>query len=64
MANFPAMGQDKKESVNRILFIFDASGSMAYNWESGSKIKIAKNLLSNMVDSLRSIENLEIGLRV
>ena len=64
LANFPAMGQDKKESVNRILFIFDASGSMAYTWESGSKIKIAKNLLSNMVDSLRSIENLEIGLRV
>ena len=36
LANFPAMGQDKKESVNRI-FIFDASGSMAYTWESGSK---------------------------
>ncbi len=58
------MSQNKKEPVNRILFIFDASGSMAYTWQSGSKIKIAKNLLSNMVDSLKSIENLEIGLRV
>jgi Ca-activated chloride channel homolog len=59
-----AIAQKKQEPVNRILFIFDASQSMLGRWQSGRKIDIAKNLLSNMVDSLKDIENLEIGLRV
>jgi Ca-activated chloride channel family protein len=37
---------------------------MLSKWQSGRKIDIAKDLLSNMVDSLKNIENLEIGLRV
>ena len=64
MVSFSAVAQKKQEPVNRILFIFDASQSMLSRWQSGRKIDIAKDLLSNMVDSLRNIENLEIGLRV
>jgi Ca-activated chloride channel family protein len=64
LGSFTAFSQKKKEPVNRILFIFDASQSMLGRWQSGRKIDIAKNLLSNMVDSLKDIENLEIGLRV
>jgi len=64
MGGFTAIAQKKKEPVNRILFIFDASQSMLGKWQSGRKIDIAKNLLSNMVDSLKDIKNLEIGLRV
>jgi Ca-activated chloride channel family protein len=64
MVSFSAVAQKKKEPINRILFIFDASQSMLGRWQSGRKIDIAKNLLSNMVDSLKDIENLEIGLRV
>ena len=64
MGSFTAIAQKKKEPVNRILFIFDASQSMKVRWQSGQKIDIAKKLLSNMVDSLKDIENLEIGLRV
>ena len=64
MGSFSAVAQKKKEPVNRILFIFDASQSMLGRWQSGRKIDIAKNLLSNMVDSLKDIKNLEIGLRV
>ena len=64
MGSFTAIAQKKKEPVNRILFIFDASQSMLGRWQSGRKIDIAKNLLSNMVDSLKDIKNLEIGLRV
>ena len=64
MVSFSAVAQKKQEPVNRILFIFDASQSMLGRWQSGRKIDIAKDLLSNMVDSLRNIENLEIGLRV
>lgn len=54
----------KEPPLNRILFIFDASQSMLGRWQSGRKIDIAKNLLSNMVDSLKGIENLELGFRV
>ena len=64
MGSFTAIAQKKKEPVNRILFIFDASQSMLGRWQSGQKINIAKNLLSNMVDSLKDIKNIEIGLRV
>ena len=56
--------QSKKEPVNRILFILDASQSMLGRWQSGRKIDVAKKLLNNMVDSLKNIENLEIGLRI
>jgi len=64
MGSFSVIAQKKKEPLNRILFIFDASQSMKGRWQSGAKIDIAKKLLSNMVDSLKNIENLEIGLRV
>ena len=64
IGSFNVFAQKKKEPVNRILFIFDASQSMLGRWQSGRKIDIAKNLLSNMVDSLKNIENLEIGLRI
>jgi len=64
LGSFSAFAQKKKEPVNRILFIFDASQSMLGRWQSGRKIDIAKKLLSNMVDSLKGMENLEIGLRV
>tara|TARA_B100000795_G_C22768212_1_gene426673 strand:+ start:65 stop:1393 length:1329 start_codon:yes stop_codon:yes gene_type:complete len=59
-----ATAQKKEKPIDRILFIFDASQSMLSRWQSGRKIDIAKKLLSNMVDSLKDIENLEIGLRV
>ena len=62
--DYLAVAQKKQDPVNRILFIFDASQSMLGRWQSGRKIDIAKKLLSNMVDSLKYIENLEIGLRV
>tara|TARA_B100001250_G_scaffold202980_1_gene174049 strand:+ start:8465 stop:9772 length:1308 start_codon:yes stop_codon:yes gene_type:complete len=58
------MAQKEKAPINRILFVFDASQSMLARWQTGRKIDIAKNLLSNMVDSLKDIKNLEIGLRV
>tara|TARA_B100000767_G_C19706245_1_gene510662 strand:- start:2 stop:1384 length:1383 start_codon:yes stop_codon:yes gene_type:complete len=64
MWSFSAMAQKKQEPVNRILFIFDASHSMNGEWQSGSKIEIAKKLLSNLLDSIVEIPNLEIGLRV
>ena len=64
IGDFFAVAQKRQDPVNRILFIFDASQSMLGRWQSGRKIDIAKKLLSNMLDSLKYMENLEIGLRV
>ena len=62
--NTQLKAQEKEEPINRILFIFDASQSMLGYWQTGRKINIAKKLLYNMLDSLKGMENLEIGLRV
>ncbi len=64
VGSFDAYSQQKQEPVNRILFIFDASQSMLGRWQSGRKIDIARKLLYNMLDSLKTMDNLEIGLRV
>ncbi|MDP7244786.1 MAG: VWA domain-containing protein [Flavobacteriales bacterium] len=64
IGSFDTYSQQKKEQVNRILFIFDASQSMLGRWQSGRKIDIARKLLYNMLDSLKTMDNLEIGLRV
>lgn len=51
-------------SKTRILFLFDASGSMLAPWENTLRINVAKKLLSDMIDSLRVNEDLELALRV
>jgi len=50
--------------TTRILFVFDASQSMFGRWQSDMKINIAQKLLSNLLDSLKNIPNLELALRV
>ncbi|MFN6945202.1 MAG: vWA domain-containing protein [Cytophagaceae bacterium] len=47
-----------------MLFVLDASGSMYEVWEGKTRMDIAKEILSKMVDSLKSTPNLEIALRV
>jgi Ca-activated chloride channel family protein len=56
--------KDKDEPTTRILFVFDASQSMYGRWQSDMKILIAQRLLSNLLDSLQNIDNLELALRV
>ena len=48
----------------RVLFIFDASQSMYANFGQKTRMDVAKNLLIDMLDSLRGNDNLEIALRV
>lgn len=48
----------------RILFVFDGSQSMSGYWESDMKINIARNFLLHVVDSLESLPNVQMGLRV
>jgi Ca-activated chloride channel family protein len=48
----------------RILFVFDASQSMLGRWDKEQKMKVASRLMSNLMDSLKPIDNLEVALRV
>ena len=50
--------------TSRILFIFDASNSMAGQWDGSRKIDIAREILFEMVDSLEQIPNVEMALRI
>lgn len=57
--------QQKVPERTRILFLLDGSGSMMGIWQNGeSRIEIAKRILTRLVDSLRTNENLELALRV
>jgi len=48
----------------RILFLVDGSGSMLTPMTKGSRWEVAGELITKIVDSLRSINDVEIGLRV
>lgn len=59
------LAQDSAQKpTTRILFLFDASNSMNGQWQSSSKIAIARKLLAEAMDSLNGAEGLEVGLRV
>lgn len=58
-----SMAQDEPP-LTRILFIFDASNSMNGVWENKPKIDVATRLLSEALDSMATIENLQLALRV
>lgn len=50
--------------LTRILFILDGSQSMLAKWESGTKMTVASDILTNMVDSLGNLKHIELALRV
>ncbi len=54
----------KETETTRILFIFDASKSMFGHFGGKPKIDIAQRLLSETVDSLKNMPNVELALRV
>lgn len=54
----------KPKPLTRILFVFDASQSMYGRWQSDTKFNIASRLFANLLDSLKTLKNLEMALRV
>ncbi len=52
------------QQVTRMLFIFDASNSMNGKWEGSTKIDRAREILRETITELKSIPDLELGLRV
>ncbi len=55
---------EKQPPLTRILFVFDASQSMYARWQSDMRINIAQRLLSNLLDSLKHVNNLELAIRI
>lgn len=57
--------QQKLPEKTRILFLFDGSGSMLEPWgRNQTKMSIARNILTKVVDSLKQNDKLELALRV
>lgn len=61
LTSFMSFGQTPK---TRILFVLDASGSMYANMDRDTRIVVAKRLLTRLVDSLETLPEVEIALRV
>jgi Ca-activated chloride channel homolog len=55
---------EEPKTTNRILFVFDASQSMYGRWQSDIKFNIARNILTKVLDSLKTLPNLEVALRL
>jgi len=58
--------QQRVPEKTRILFLFDGSGSMLEPWGKPNQIKIniAKSILTQIVDSLKQNDKLELALRI
>ena len=52
------------QPTTRILFVMDASRSMTGKWQGESKYVIARTILSQILDSIKSIDNVQVALRV
>jgi len=55
---------DDDPPLTRILFVFDASQSMHAMWHTDTRIAVAKDLLIDIVDSLRHVPHVQMALRV
>jgi len=51
--NIAAQNKKVEPPLTRILFILDGSQSMLAEWESGTKMTVAQDLLIELVDSLK-----------
>ena len=58
------LDKEKPLPLTRILFVLDGSQSMYGRWQSDIKMNIAQNLLSNLLDSLKDVSNIQLALRV
>lgn len=60
------LGQQVEQRIpekTRILFLFDASGSMLAPWGNELRIDAAKRVLTDLVDSLKVNQKVELALR-
>jgi Ca-activated chloride channel homolog len=57
-------GLTYSQKITRILFILDASNSMNLDWDEQTRMAAAKEILTQSIEKLRGVEDLEIALRV
>ncbi len=62
--SYSQLEQGGFEPTSRILFIFDASNSMAGQWDGARKIDIAREILFEMIDSIEHMPKVEMALRI
>ena len=61
----PSFAQKKQiPQTTRLLFVLDASGSMNSAWEGDTRINIARQILSDMIDSIANVPYVEVAVRV
>jgi Ca-activated chloride channel family protein len=68
-AGMPLSAQQFKQPpkppvLTRILFVFDASQSMYGMWQNSTKFETATRLFTDLLDSLKSVKDLEVALRM
>jgi Ca-activated chloride channel family protein len=63
LATYVSSFAQPASQLTRIEFVFDASFSMFGQWQSGMKMDIAKKMLTEFLDSIKDVKNLEIALR-
>ncbi len=63
-SGFSQNTKEKPREKTRLLFVFDASQSMFGRWNYQQKIFAARNILSNFLDSVAKVEDVEVALRV
>ncbi len=62
--SYKANAQAKKQVLTtRVLFIFDASFSMSDTWQQNIKMDVAKRILTEIIDSVRNLPNLQLAFR-
>jgi len=63
-SGFAQNAKEEPREKTRLLFVFDASQSMFGRWNYQQKIFAARNILSNFLDSVAKVEEVEVALRV
>ena len=56
--------KEEVQKTTRILFVLDASRSMSGKWQGETKYSIARTILSQILDSISTVENVEVALRM
>ncbi len=51
-------------TITRILFVLDASRSMSGKWQGETKFAIARTIMSQILDSISELDNVQVALRV
>lgn len=64
LSSFSAVAQTKEYSGTRILIVLDGSRSMLSSWGTTTKMYAAKQIITQMADSVENLADVETALRI